>query len=277
MANRSTFPVAIDEFIEHYELSSSDRPLLERFQILSLKQQLTPAEADELSTINGQIRNKLITAEDFNKLQDAIKNVQTFFRDETDGYIKTKQDEFNAYIDTKTTEINNHTNTKSTEITSTATSATNTIQSTKDSALISIEQKKENIIAYMDGTTAGAIRNDIGVMGDLATTNKTSLVNAINEVNSKSPDDASTTKKGIVQLSDSITSTSTTQAATANAVKKVNDKINNISLTASNTSITDTGGFFNSPNTEGALQEVGQTISVISGSILATAQKALNQ
>lgn len=37
--------------------------------------------------------------------------------------------------------------------------------------------------------------------------------------------DASTTEKGIVQLNDSVTSTSKTQAATANAVKTVNDKV----------------------------------------------------
>lgn len=36
---------------------------------------------------------------------------------------------------------------------------------------------------------------------------------------------ASTTKAGIVQLNDTLTSTSTTQAATANAVKQVNDAV----------------------------------------------------
>ena len=40
----------------------------------------------------------------------------------------------------------------------------------------------------MDGTTAGAIRNDVGVMTDLTTDDKSSLVNAINEVNSKEVD-----------------------------------------------------------------------------------------
>ena len=37
---------------------------------------------------------------------------------------------------------------------------------------------------------------------------------------------ASTTQSGIVQLNDTLTSTSTVQAATANAVKEVNDKVN---------------------------------------------------
>lgn len=39
------------------------------------------------------------------------------------------------------------------------------------------------------------------------------------------PTDASTTQKGVVQLEDSVTSTSTTKAATANAVKLVKDSI----------------------------------------------------
>jgi hypothetical protein len=56
------------------------------------------------------------------------------------------------------------------------------INTNKDNALNEIEQKKENIINYMDATTAGQIRNDLGVKGDLQTTDKSSLVNAINEV-----------------------------------------------------------------------------------------------
>lgn len=39
------------------------------------------------------------------------------------------------------------------------------------------------------------------------------------------PKDASTTQKGVVQLNDTTNSTSTTQAATANAVKTVNDAL----------------------------------------------------
>lgn len=42
-------------------------------------------------------------------------------------------------------------------------------------------------------------------------------------VDNKTPPDASTSQKGIVQLNDATNSTSTTQAATANAVKKAYD------------------------------------------------------
>ncbi len=45
------------------------------------------------------------------------------------------------------------------------------------------------------------------------------------EVDSHKAEDASTTAKGHVQLNNTVTSTSTTQAATANAVKTVNDAL----------------------------------------------------
>ena len=45
------------------------------------------------------------------------------------------------------------------------------------------------------------------------------------DVDEHKADDASTTAKGHVQLNDTVTSTSTTQAATANAVKTVNDAL----------------------------------------------------
>lgn len=203
MANRSTFPITIDQFVEHSELQSSDKPLVIRFQELKLKPSLTSNESNELASLTTQLRSKLITAEDFNKLQDAITNLETFFRDETDGYIQTKQAEIQVAANTATTNI----------------------QTTKDSALIAIEQKKENVITYMDSTTAGAIRNDMGVMGDLATTDKTSLVKAINEVGNKAPSDASVTVKGIVMLEDSVVSTSVTKAATPKSIKTVNDAL----------------------------------------------------
>lgn len=99
MANRSTFPTAIDTFIEHLEMSASDKTLVQRYQELKLKALRTPTEEDELATLTNQLRSVLITAEDFNKLQDAIKNTQSFFRDSVDGYIQQKQTEFQAEVD----------------------------------------------------------------------------------------------------------------------------------------------------------------------------------
>lgn len=99
MANRSTFPTAIDTFIQNQEISASDIPLLLRYQELTLKVSKSPSESDELSNLLTQLRSKLMTAEDYNHMKDAIKNVQTFFRDSTDGYIQTKQSEFQGLLD----------------------------------------------------------------------------------------------------------------------------------------------------------------------------------
>lgn len=52
------------------------------------------------------------------------------------------------------------------------------------------------------------------------------VANVENDLATHKADDASTTTKGHVQLNDTVTSTSTTQAATANAVKTAYDKGN---------------------------------------------------
>ncbi len=165
MANRSVFPTDIDTFIEHYDIQSSDVDNVKRFQELKLKSVLTTVEQTELENLTIQLRDKIFTPEDFNKLQDCITNLEIFFRDNVEGHINTKKVE----IDTAQTD------------------AINTVQSTKDQALIDIENKKQNVISYLDGTDAGQLRNDIGVMGDLTTTNQTSLVNALNEVKTGIP------------------------------------------------------------------------------------------
>ena len=53
----------------------------------------------------------------------------------------------------------------------------------KDEALLSIERKKDAIIEFLDGTDIGELRVDVGVMDELETEDKSSLVGAVNEVN----------------------------------------------------------------------------------------------
>ncbi len=76
----------------------------------------------------------------------------------------------------------------------------------------------------------------VGILSSLATTAKNNIVAAINEIHSwlgqldndfdsHKAEDASTTTKGHVQLSSSTSSTSTSLAATASAVKTVNDAL----------------------------------------------------
>lgn len=87
-ANLSTFPEQIDTFIRHYEITASDIVNVERYQVLRLKDSLTSAETEEMATLFSALRDKLFLAEDFNKLQDSITNLETFFKYQTEEYIK---------------------------------------------------------------------------------------------------------------------------------------------------------------------------------------------
>ena len=72
---------------------------------------------------------------------------------------------------------------------------------------------------------ANGIDSKAGAANGLATLGSDGKVPAA-QLSVSTPPDASTTRKGIVQLNDSVTSTSTTQAATANAVKTAHDRAN---------------------------------------------------
>lgn len=113
--NRSSFPASIDTFIEHYDMQAQDKINVDRYKELILKSILTPEETAELNNLINSLRDKIWTAEDLNKLQDCITNLETFFKDNTEGYIATKQDEFNTYIDTKSVEINDYSDAKKSE------------------------------------------------------------------------------------------------------------------------------------------------------------------
>jgi len=165
MANRSTFPISIDTFIEHSEIMSSDKPLIVRYQELTLKEVLTSEDSDELVTITNRLRDKLQTAEDFNKLQDSIVNLQNFFRDQVDGYVDTKQNEMNTYVVTKQSEMNTYVDTKQSEInqkvadfiTFVADKETY-ITSYADSRTTEMKSKKDIFLTYVD-TKEDEVRN----------------------------------------------------------------------------------------------------------------------
>lgn len=142
MANRSIFPDGLDVFQVHLEIQASDVANVQRYQTLVLKESRTPSEEDELSNLKSILRDKILTSEDFNLLQDSMSNIQNFILNETEVFFNTEQ----------------------------------------QSAIQEIENKKQSILAYLDDTNVGSIRNDVGDMTTLTTTNKTSLVTALNEV-----------------------------------------------------------------------------------------------
>ncbi len=194
--NLTKFPLDIDSFEKKLDILISDLPYMRRIKSLQEKDQLTPTEADELTSLLIQFKNKRFTAQDYNQLTEAMVAMQTWLKNNTEDWLTNAQNEFSSYIDNKKDEIiteqanvvNTINTTKNDAINSINTvkmNAESNIQTTKDSALMAIENKKENILTYMDSTTAGQIRNDIGVMGELTTTAKESLVAAVNEVNAK--------------------------------------------------------------------------------------------
>lgn len=85
--NLSVFPDQIDVFIMHSDVGSADLANVSRYQELKVKDSLTSAESDEMATLFSMLREKIWTAEDLNKLQDSITNLETFFKYQTEVYI----------------------------------------------------------------------------------------------------------------------------------------------------------------------------------------------
>lgn len=98
MPNLSVFPNQIDTFIQHQDISYNDVVNLNRYKELKLKNNRTSLENDELNNLVIALRSKLFLPDDLNKLQDCITNLETFFKNETEGYILQKQTEFDAEI-----------------------------------------------------------------------------------------------------------------------------------------------------------------------------------
>lgn len=61
----------------------------------------------------------------------------------------------------------------------------------------------------------------------------------------------------------------------ANDGQTVETKLANISSTASGTSVTDTGNYYTSTNVEGSLQEIGQTLNSMRGSLVTSTNSIL--
>lgn len=86
-SNLSVFPEQIDTFQTHYDVGATDIVNVQRYQTLRVKDSLTSTESDEMNTLFSVLRDKLFLAEDFNKLQDSITNLETFFKYQTEEYI----------------------------------------------------------------------------------------------------------------------------------------------------------------------------------------------
>lgn len=105
--NLSNFPEQIDVFIRHFDIGAIDISNLQRYQTLKVKDSLTSAETQEMSALFSALREKIFLAEDFNKLQDCISNLETFFKYQVETYINEKYSIWENKTNEKLKELNN--------------------------------------------------------------------------------------------------------------------------------------------------------------------------
>ena len=95
---RSAFPGSEDDFVEAFDLSLEDQARADRLYELKMKQgALNNSEQQELLDIQAQLRENIITAEDWNRLADGIYKTQEFFNNNVKGYIEERQKEWDTY------------------------------------------------------------------------------------------------------------------------------------------------------------------------------------
>lgn len=97
--SRSTFPTAIDQITEVYDLTPSLAVQAARWQVLKLKANKTSEEIDEFNNLTIQLENYILSAEKFNKAFDMVIATQTHYRDNVVGYVELKQLEMQAELD----------------------------------------------------------------------------------------------------------------------------------------------------------------------------------
>ena len=105
--NLSTFPEQIDTFITHYDISAADVLTVQEYQGLRAKSSLTSAELERMNNLLSALRNKIFFAEDFNKLQDAITNLETFFKYQTEDYISQLFTQYDLRMADMKRDVNN--------------------------------------------------------------------------------------------------------------------------------------------------------------------------
>lgn len=142
---RSEFPDKMDNLLELFNLPASLKPNAKRYKQLLTKETLSTMEKSEFNDLKVLLQDYLIDVQKFNLFGDILINIQKFFKEGVEPFVNEL----------------------------------------KNNATKEIQDRKDEVIDYMDSTTAGAIRSDIGIVKELNTENKDSLVGAVNEVNEK--------------------------------------------------------------------------------------------
>ncbi|MDX8367863.1 tail fiber protein [Cytobacillus sp. IB215665] len=137
-----------------------------------------------------------------------------------------------------------------------------------------------NILPNFDDEALSELVLSIGQPNGIAELNAVGKVPQ-EQLDISDPPDATTSVKGIVQLDNSITSTSTTKAATPNAVKQVNDKLIDSKVALGQNSIASASYGIaigeDTNNISTAAVAIGKEASVVNSYGIAMGYKAYNQ
>lgn len=92
----SNFPDQIDSWLRRQDPNSSDMVLIKQFKAYLDVNDVTSAQ--NLINSNPSLLVKIFNADALNNIQDGLMALETFFKNDVDGYIQTKQTEFQAYV-----------------------------------------------------------------------------------------------------------------------------------------------------------------------------------
>lgn len=140
-SNLSTFPEQIDTFVRHYDVSNDDIERISRYQYLRTKNSLTPTENAEMSNLFSALRDKIWLAEDLNKIQDCMTNLETFFKYQTETYISDIFAQYDERMSGYANRVQNmeiSVNNKITEVTNATNNAISDVTATRDDIVATI-------------------------------------------------------------------------------------------------------------------------------------------
>lgn len=104
----------VDSFIEHYDIGYADIPKITRFTDLYNKEEKSSDELVEFNQLMSEFRNKLTFASDFNKMNDALVNMQLYYKNYENTLIDYKIKDYVKEIENMVNEVDLTVNKKNT-------------------------------------------------------------------------------------------------------------------------------------------------------------------
>lgn len=168
---RSVFPEnGYDVFQELYDLPPSYEPLVEEFANLRFITNRTPEQEERFNQLSITLQDYFLTAERWNKFQDALTGVQKFFLENTQGYIDGLKQEMQVFVDGKQAYIIEFVDGKVRLINNTVSEGINTMEDKKDYFVTFVNTKVDevrNIVQEFDSNSARYYTTWIATQGQI--------------------------------------------------------------------------------------------------------------